>query len=512
VRTSDLDIGTANHTNFVTKVQEQESNVMPADESVKNPSGLRLKSLEGLPRVNTEEIVDRLLLHRTIGRVPRDELVWIATHGTLRHYDIGAVIARQTQVIDELYILLAGRISIYLNRGPGQHRTMDWQAGDVTGLLPYSRLLHPPGDTMVEEPVDAVVIHRKDFPKLTRSCPEVTATLVHVMTDRARRFTSTDLRDENMLSLGRLAAGLAHELNNPASAVMRYAKLMAGTLTVAEEAARTLGAAGLTQHQMAELETFRTICMSSKDYLPLSGLALSDREDAISAWLESHGIPPTLSEDLAKTPVSIEALDRIARVLDGTALVPALHWIAGDCAVRSLVDGIERGASRIHALVAATKGFTHMDRSLEHERVDIARGLADTASLLEGKARSKSVDITLDLPPHLPTVLGFSAELNQIWMNLLDNAIDAAPTPGHVLVTAEPIGEDLVVRVIDDGQGIPEEIRESIFDPFFTTKPVGEGTGLGLDIVRRVVQWHNGEIRVESRSGRTEFRVRLPVA
>jgi signal transduction histidine kinase len=152
-----------------------------------------------------------------------------------------------------------------------------------------------------------------------------------------------------------------------------------------------------------------------------------------------------------------------------------------------------------------------MDQAPVAAAVDIPRGLDDTVAMLDGKARGKSVTITLTVTPDLPPIRGIGGEINQIWMNLIDNAIDAAPVRGHVDVTARQEGTNVVIRVTDDGAGIPADILEKIFDPFFTTKPVGEGTGLGLDIVRRIVQWHSGEIEVDSRPGRTEFCVKMPV-
>lgn len=461
--------------------------------------------------MTTEELVDLLASHRTIGQAPREELGWIAAHGTLRNFQTGEVVSRRTEVVDGLHIVLSGHLSIHVDRGTGRRKVMEWRAGDVTGLLPYSRLLTPPGDTSAEEPTEVVTISRDDLPALIQNCYEVTAILVHVMTDRARRFTSSDLRDEKMISLGKLASGLAHELNNPASAAMRDAKSLSGALTTAEEAARALGAAGLTGAQLAELDAVRNICMNKAHQRLMSGLALADREETIADWLKAHGVNAGPADELARTPVTFKDLDRLSRVLPGSTLEAALHWIAGGCAAQSLVVDIERATTRIHDLVAAVKGFTHMDRAPAQEPVDIPQGLADTVAILDGKARARSVVITLNAAPHLPSIYGISAEINQIWMNLIDNAIDAAPDGGHVTVTATHEAADLTVRVVDDGPGIPPDVKESIFEPFFTTKSVGKGTGLGLDIVRRVIEWHNGEIEVVSEPGRTEFCVRFPV-
>jgi len=462
--------------------------------------------------MTTEELVTVLANHRTIGKAPRQELEWIAAHGTLRQLQPGDVVAAKMEVVDALYILLSGRLSHHLDRGAGRRKVMEWVGGEVTGVLPYSRMTTPPGDTVVDEFTEAVRIPREDIPELIRNCYEVTATLVHAMIDRARRFTSTDLRDEKLISLGKLASGLAHELNNPASAAMRDAKSLPDALGVAEEAARSLAAAGLTSAQLKEVDEVRSLLMTSAPQPYISGLALADREEAILEWLEDHDLDGVPAEELARTTMSTEVLDRLARTLNGNGLRAALHWIAGGANARALAHDIERAVTRIHALVASVKGFTHMDQAPVAAPVDVASGLNDTVAILDGKARGKSVRISLTVAPGLPPIRGIGGEVNQIWMNLIDNAIDAAPEHGHVDVTATQEGTSVVVRVVDNGTGIPADIVERIFDPFFTTKPVGGGTGLGLDIVRRIVQWHNGEIEVVSSPGRTEFCAKMPVS
>jgi signal transduction histidine kinase len=457
------------------------------------------------------EIVELLAAHRTLGGAPRGELEWIAEHGTLQDYQQGEVLARPPEPVDSLFIILSGRVSIYMNRGTGARKMMEWIAGEVTGLLPYSRLTNAPGETMIEEPTRAVLISRERLPDLIRCCYEVTGILVHVMTDRARRFTSADLRDEKMISLGKLAAGFAHEVNNPASAALRDARALGETLIETDIAARTLFHACLSKEQLGAIDRFCDVCRSEPAGLPRSGLELADREEELGDWLRGHGISDGLAVDLARTPATVRELDRLGVVLSGPALQAALSWIAGACSALTLVADIERAARRIHELVAAAKGFTHMDRAQVTEGVDVRRGLMDTVALLRGKAKVKSVGVALDVPPDLPLIRAYGAEVNQVWMNLIDNAIDAVPDHGQVNIVAWLEGPDVFVTVTDNGPGVPAEIREIIFDPFFTTKPVGEGTGLGLDIVRRVVHWHNGDIRLESRPGRTEFRVRFPI-
>jgi len=461
--------------------------------------------------MTTEELVERLASHRTLGSAPREELAWIATHAELRVLKPGDLISRMGEVVEGLVIMLSGRASIRVDRGAGRRKVMEWRGGDVTGVLPFSRTWMPPGDSIIDEPAEVLFISRADLPKMIHACYEITSILVHVMTDRARQFTKSDLHDEKLLSLSKLAAGLAHELNNPASAAMRGAKSLAGVLAASEEAARALGAAGLSDLQLAELDAVRDVCMRTANDTTQGTLALAEREDTIGAWLHAHGADPGAAEPLSKTGVTIEALERLARGLEGKAFDAALRWISAACAAHGLTLEIERSTTRIHDLVAAVKGFTQMDRALTPAPVDIARGLSDTLAVLEGKARAKSVHVSIEVAPDLPRVFGYAAECNQIWDKLIDNALDAVAVSGHVTVTAERGGGSVIVCVIDDGPGIPAAIRDRIFDPFFTTKAVGLGTGLGLDIVRRLVQWHDGEIDVDSHPGRTVFRVCLPV-
>jgi len=457
------------------------------------------------------DLLERLSQHALLRDLPHEQVAWVATHGRPQRLAAGEVLYRKGSHVDALYLVLSGHLSIHVDRGAGRRKAMEWRAGEVTGLMPYSRLSATLGDVAAEEPTELVSVHRDHFPEMIRQCHELTAAFVHVMLDRARTFTSNDLHDEKLMSLGRLAAGLAHELNNPASAIVRSAKGFPEHLAGAERASRALGAAGLSPEQLAAVDQVRTICLGTPVTTVHSALERADREDAIVAWLEEHGADASSAEPLAETAVTIETLDRLAATLEGPALDAALAWVAADCATRRIAVDIERAASRIHGLVAAVKGFTRMDHATAPEAVDVSRGLTDTLAVLQSKARAKSVAMTVAVEPDLPRVQGYGGELNQVWLNLIDNALDAVATGGRVDIAASSRGGAVEVRVVDDGPGIPDDIRGRIFDPFFTTKRVGEGTGLGLDIVRRLVQRHDGTIEVDSRPGRTEFRVCLPV-
>jgi signal transduction histidine kinase len=455
-------------------------------------------------------LLARLAQHRALGSAPEGERGWLADHGTLKAFAAGDVITRKGERATSLWVVLTGHLVIRVDRGAGSHKIFEWRAGDVGGAMPYSRGASPPNDTVAEEPTEVLQVPAEMFPELIRECPSVTATLVHAMIDRARQFTSSDLRDEKLLSLGRLAAGLAHELNNPASAAIRSAKRLTESIAAAEAAARRLGAAGLSEAQLAAIDAVRDLCRAPSGPAAHSPMARADREDAIGAWLAAHGANEGCAVPLAETSLTLAALDRLAASVGADALDASLRWISSGCVVRALASDIETSATRIHELVNAVKGFTFMDHAPTPEPVDIRSGITDTLTMLGAKMREKSVEVSVQIAADLPRAYAVGAELNQVWMNLIDNALDAVATGGHVAVTASLERGRLVVRVIDDGPGIPSAIQGRIFEPFFTTKGVAKGTGLGLDIVRRLVQRHDGALELDSRPGRTEFRISLP--
>ena len=455
-------------------------------------------------------IQDRLAAHRLLAGAPPEQIAWLAAHGRLIHLEPGDVVSPRGKPVPGLYIMISGHMTIFIDRGSGPQKVMEWREGDVGGYLPYSRLVAAPGDVRIEVPSEIFMVPREEIPALIRECYELTSIFVHVMVDRARVFTSSALHEEKMSSLGKLAAGLAHELNNPASAVARSAQGLRQRLAEVEAASRALGAAGLSEAQQEVVGKARQRCLAAAGAtFGRSPLEQADREDAIADWLERHHVDATAAEALAQSAVTLDTLDELAQALDGDALHAALEWLVADCATHQLTSEVEAAATRIHNLVAAVKGFTYMDQATMPKPVDVGQGLSDTLAVLNAKARGKKVGVSLEVEAGLPRIQGFGGELNQVWANLIDNALDAAG--GRVTVAAGRQGPCVVVRVVDDGPGLPAEIRERIFDPFFTTKPVGQGTGLGLDIARRIVVKHRGQIEVDSRPGHTQFSVTLPI-
>jgi signal transduction histidine kinase len=460
--------------------------------------------------VTDQSLIERLAALPILASVPREQLEWLVAHGEIRHFPAGHVLAtRGQQAIVDLWIVLSGRLSIRLDHEGITRTFKEWTRGDLSGLLPYSRLSKAIGDVQVDEPVELFVIPNALVKEMTRTCYEFTALCVHEMIDRARQFKSQDLVVQKLASLGVLSAGIAHELNNPSSALARSAKELAACHAELVETARAVGEARLTAAQLAALAVLEHSEDTGAADLR-SPLDRADREDAGAAWLEAHRIDPALAEPLARSTATEAQLDDLARVLEPGQLDVALRYVAAELTARRLTLEIERAAGRIHQLAAIVKKQTHMDRVPVADAIALEENLSDTLILMGSKARAKSVTLELRVEPDLQPLAGIVGELNQVWLNLIDNAIDAAPEGGHVWVSAERGRDSVVVKVTDDGGGIAAADRDRIFEPFYTTKPVGKGTGLGLGTVQEVVRGHRGSVEVNSAPGRTEFRVCLP--
>jgi signal transduction histidine kinase len=346
------------------------------------------------------------------------------------------------------------------------------------------------------------------FPELVQRMPELTTRLVGFMSDRIRELTRFEQQRDRLASLGKLSAGLAHELNNPASAAKRAASQLRNVLKKIRDASLELGKRDLTSAQKAEIEKLEALFTQS-DVVPPDALTISDLEDEIDSLLRSHGQNDLwqLAAELARRSIKPEMLESLFGSLDADTARAALVRIAASVEIASLLHAVESSTSRISDLVGAIKEYTHMDQAAVQE-VDIVKSLETTLTILNHKLK-QGVAVQRDYERIPLLVNSFGSELNQVWTNIIDNAIDAMDGKGELRVRTYREDTCAVVEISDNGPGISPELKPHIFEPFFTTKGVGEGTGLGLDTVQRIVKKHRGNIQVTSRPGDTRFQVWL---
>jgi signal transduction histidine kinase len=461
--------------------------------------------------VNTTSTVERLAALPALADVPREQLQWLVDHGEVRHHGDGATFRGGDEALDGLFVMISGRFSVRVDQGGVVREVRDVTPGRITGYLPYSRITTPRGYLVADGPVEFLSIRNEDIKEMTRACYEFTAACVHEMLDRVRVFKSDDKHQEKMAALGRLSAGLAHEINNPASAVARSAGELDASRVDLAAAARALGAAGLEAEGVQALQSLEAATERVRGE-PLAPLDRADLEDRVIEWLDDHGVDTELAYPLVEHGLTVADLDAAVSALEPPGLAAALRYVAANATARALAADISSATARIHSLVAAVKKHTHMDRAPAAEAIVLEDHLADAVALMTTKASLKGISLELSAAPEVPTVTGSVADLNQVWMHLVDNAIDAATESVQIFVERNPNDHRVVVRVVDDGAGIPASDHERIFEPFFTTKDVGQGRGLGLDVVQTVVRGHRGTVDLASTPGRTEFRVTLPAA
>jgi signal transduction histidine kinase len=444
--------------------------------------------------------------------LPEDHIAWLASHAKEMWSEPGEIIFKQGRVADTLVFVLEGEVTIQREDIPDSPIFIA-RAGQVTGKLPFSRMVNFGGTARTVTRARGALIHESLFPEMLTVAPELAQRLVGVMADRIRESTKLDVQREKLMALGKLSAGLAHELNNPAAAIGRSAAGLRETLDALRFAGLRVSHHTLSNEQTQFIDDFE------QDFLNRLAVARipdpvedSHREERISTWLEGHGVKDgwELAPLLAEAQTEIPQLETGYQMLGAAAFPDVISRVVRRLTAYRLLAEIENGSKRVSELVRSIKEYSYMDQAPEQE-VDVHQGLESTLTMMNHVLKH-GIEVVRDYDKSLPPICARGSELNQVWTNLIDNAAAAMKGKGELRIRTARENDRVLVEIRDSGPGIPAAIQSRIFEPFFTTKPVGEGTGLGLDSVRRIISTHHGDIHLESKPGDTRFQIRLPIS
>lgn len=447
--------------------------------------------------------------------LPDEHLQWILEHSEYKEFEDGDILTETGKPIDELWFVSEGKGRFYLDvNGKLVHYYTfenNSETGGTGGLLPYSRMVAAPGYTYAEGKIKVFLLHKKYFSELEKITPELVKKLIGYMTERARSFATLKLQYEKVNALGQISAGIAHELNNPSAAIARISAELSDIIKKNYELTESL----LYLKVKPEIVNFILITAERNDSGESSKISVMqklEREDEITQWLRENGI----SEKVNITGTFVESgftKDDMQIILNNTGkenFGVIIRWFENYLTSKKILKDLENSSFRITNLVNAIKSHVRMDRTNDMELSNIHNDIEDSLTLLGYKLREKNIIVKKDFCSNMREVRAYVGELNQVWTNLIDNAVFAMDKKGTLTIETVCNENDITVHVIDDGHGIPKENLSRIFDPFFTTKKMGEGTGIGLDLVHRIVKKHEGDIKVSSDPGKTMFTIRIP--
>ncbi|MCH2233361.1 MAG: ATP-binding protein [Crocinitomicaceae bacterium] len=461
------------------------------------------------------DLLSKIKEIETLKDVPDEQLQWLIDNGEVLNFEEGDPIFRPGDPIDRLIIGLEGRAVFKIQQG-NQYRVMgELNPLDLTGYLPYSRAQTAQATADATEPMKIFVFPKAKMREMIQTQDELTTALVHHMSTRIREFTKSQQLNDKMMSLGKLSAGLAHELNNPSAAIVRSARSLGDHLRILPEGFKKLLTIDITEEQadFVNQVLFEKVQGGIRD---LNMMERSEKEDDLLDWLDDNEIDDsdTISENLVEFGYEVDDLDDMKDEISENSLPAVIKWINQTITTNRLIGEIEEASQRINKLVTSIKSYTHMDQAPEKAATDIHIGINNTLTMLNHKINGAGIEIQKDFEDGLPQPEILASEMNQVWTNLIDNAVDAMDGAEKKILTIRTFKDREFVNVIigDSGSGIPQDIQDKIFDPFFTTKEVGKGTGLGMEVVQRIIKrQHNGAITFTSEPGKTEFKVCLPV-
>lgn len=447
--------------------------------------------------------------------VPDGQLQWLIDNSQDRFLPDGEHLSVAGQPLRGPYFLISGRVLLYGILNGNRREIANFHSGDITGYLPFSRGVIAPGYSQAIGEVHLLSFPTERVREMISEHFELTQALVHVMSNRVREFTALQQQNEKMMALGKLSAGLAHELNNPAAALVRDSVSLKEHLKMQPHTFKKVINIQMDAAQIDGVtdELFRVLAIKERPRLTLK--EKSKQEDEIGGWLLDHGVENgyDIAENFVDFGFGLKNLEVICSYINGEFCSPVFNWVSNLLMTEKMVDDIQESSRRIGDLVKSVKNFTHMDRGSDKQYADIHNGIGNTITMLGYKIKKGNVTLVKEFDENLPPVKAMIGELNQVWTNLIDNALDAMEAGGKGVLTikTEKDREFVQVFIIDNGPGVPDDIKSRIFDPFFTTKEMGRGTGIGLEVVQRIVKQHNGSIKVRSIPGKTEFIVCFPI-
>jgi len=459
-------------------------------------------------RTPLPQIVDALRQVPVLDGLALSEYEWLAIHCEEIFLTSGTQIFREGDPATKMWILLKGEV--HFRRQQGGAGLFVGRAGQMTGLLPFSRMKTFGGYGFAATDVWSLQFDRENFPEMLQAIPSMGQRCVSVLLDRVREMTRLEQQTEKLSALGKLAGNLAHELNNPASAAQRAASGLIEELRIYGQQKFLLGSLCLDEKHLQSIRAWSHRIADQARKQPVDTVAQVEREDRLQRWLRDHNVEPSrqVVPDLAELNIAPGDLDELATLLDGQHLDIILSQFAASARTERMAQAMVDSTARIFDLIAAIKDYSWMDQA-PIQQVDIPQSLETTLAMLQ--SRLEKVQVERRYAPDLPRISAYASELNQVWMALLENALDAMHGQGRITLNAHCSGDSVVVEIWDDGPGIPADLQERIFEPFFTTKPPGSGLGLGLDTAQRIIRQHRGYIHVTSKPGATCFQVRLPI-